>query len=213
MAEKLFQRFADTKTTAGTRRLLVLLHGLGSNEEDLFSISPYLSPNYAVSSLRAPEPYEGGGFQWFPLNWTPEAIEIGIENALESRELIATTISDLQGEWDFDRDRTVVGGFSQGAIMSLAVALTHPDLVSAAMLLSGAPILPLFPSEIPADIKRIQFLVQHGESDVVIPPELGRATADFLLHAGASPTYREYPMGHEVNSTSMEDAIRWLSQL
>src|SRR5262245_8473785 len=127
--------------------LLILLHGIGSNEEDLMGLEPYLDERFVVVSARAPHPYGWGGYAWFEIEWLPNVIVIDRAQAEQSRDLIVRFIGEAAAAYGADPARVYLMGFSQGAMMSGWVALTHPELVAGAALMSGR-----VPEELRAEI-------------------------------------------------------------
>jgi phospholipase/carboxylesterase len=102
-------------------------------------------------------------------------------------------------------------GFSQGAIMSAGVALTRPDLVAGAVLMSGRILPDIRPiMATPEQLKGLPLLVVHGTQDRVLPIHYGRESRDLLSTLPVDLTYHEYAMGHEVTEESLEDVLGWL---
>lgn len=196
---------------AGAPPLLILLHGIGSNEQDLFGLAPYLDPRLLVVSTRAPLSYGWGGYAWFEIEWLPDGFKIDFAQAQASRDLVVRFIAEAVAAYGADPAQVYLLGFSQGAMMSSWVALSAPELVAGTMLLSGR-----VPGEIcdqiapPERLAGKPFLVQHGTLDPVLPIENGRASRDILQQLPVSLEYHEYPMGHEVSAPSLADAVAWL---
>ena len=191
--------------------MLVLMHGLGSDEQDLMGLAPELDPRLMIVSLRAPRRCEFGGFAWFDVSWDADGVQVDEVQALESRAAVLETLKGLPAELGVQPSQTFIGGFSQGAIMSLGVGLSIPEELAGVLLLSGR-LLPAFvPQEIHSSIARLPFLVQHGVNDVVLPAAGSREITAYLTSLGAPATFYEYPMGHEVSRESLGDAGAWLS--
>ena len=192
--------------------LLLLLHGIGSNEEDLIGLAPYLDQRFLIVSARAPNPYGWGGYAWFEIEWLPDRIEIDREQALASRELIVAFIGEAIAAYGADPAHVYLLGFSQGAMMSAWVALSQPNLVAGTVLMSGR-----IPEEVreqiatPEQLAGKPFLVVHGTRDQTLPIANGRASRDLLQELPVDLTYREYPMAHEVSAESLADVAAWLS--
>jgi phospholipase/carboxylesterase len=197
---------------AGAPPLLILLHGIGSNEEDLMGLEPYLDERFLIVSARAPHPYDWGGYAWFEIQWMPDRIAIDHAQAEQSRDLLVRFIGEAVAAYGADPARVYLMGFSQGAMMSGWVALTRPELVAGAALMSGR-----VPEELrdhiasPEQLAGKPFLVVHGTRDEVLPIHNGRASRDLLQRLPIELTYREYPMGHEVSAQSLADVVAWLS--
>jgi phospholipase/carboxylesterase len=198
------------QANAGAPPLLILLHGVGSNEHDLFGLAPYLDPRFLIVSARAPYVMMPGMYAWFEIGWVGTEIVVDPQQAEASRKLIAQFVQEAAA-YSADPGRVYLLGFSQGAIMSAAVALTRPDLVAGAVLMSGRVRRDLLP---PLDAEQLvekPFLVVHGTADAVLPIENGRASRDFLASLPVKLTYKEYRMAHEVSAESLADVVTWLS--
>jgi len=196
---------------AGESWLLVLLHGLGSDERDMFSLGSQLDDRFTIASLRAPIPYEIGGYAWFGLGWDERGMRYDAGQAQESLSKLRAEVASLRSEFEVISERVVIGGFSQGAIMSLALLLNDPASVGGAVLMSGAVLPELTPGG--TDLRpETPILIQHGLYDEVLPVQLGRGVRDLLQALGYAPDYREYPMAHEVSFQSLADIRGWLSE-
>ncbi len=189
--------------------LLVLLHGLGSHEGDLMNLATDLSPSLRVVTLRAPFPYSAGGFAWFALHWDEKGIRVDPSEILRSLDVLTEELEHLKAE--FSPTKIILGGFSQGAIMTVGASLWRPDLIQSAMSLSGRYIPELVESAA-AGASQVKFLVQHGLYDQVLPVTGSEALANALTDLGSEVEYREYPMAHEVSWPSLRDASSWLDR-
>src|SRR6187399_908559 len=110
--------------------LILLLHGYGSNEEDLFSFATELPDEYYVISARAPYDMMYGSYAWYAINFDADENKFSdIDQAVESRDLIAGFIDELVAAYPIDKDEVTLVGFSQGSILSYAVALSYPEKV------------------------------------------------------------------------------------
>jgi phospholipase/carboxylesterase len=197
---------------AGPAPMLVLMHGYGSNEHDLFELAPYLDPRLVVVSVRAPIVLMPGSYAWFEIAFTAEGIVSDPRAAARSAELLAAFVGEAAAAYGADPQRIYLGGFSQGASMAAIVALSRPDLAAGAIVMSG-----LLPSEVmdaaaaPETLAGRAFLVTHGAEDVVVPIAHGRATRRMLEGLPVALTYREYHMGHTIDADSLADVRAWLS--
>jgi len=193
--------------------LLLLLHGIGSNEHDLFSMRPHLDPRFLVVSVRAPIEIMASGYAWFNIEFTGEgAIVPDLDQAEASRQLLVQFIDELAEAYAIDRRSVYLMGFSQGAMMSLSVALTRPDKVARVVAMSGRlPEQAVSKAESLEEIRKLEIFVSHGIYDDLLPIGNGRACRDRLQELGVPLTYREYPMGHEVRAEALRDITAWLT--
>jgi phospholipase/carboxylesterase len=206
-------REPDRNLESSLPPLLLLLHGIGSNEEDLFSLAPYLDGRFLLVSARAPVFMGPGSYGWFNIEFTPQGMIADIEQAEKSLQHLTAFIDELVETYRAESKCVYLMGFSQGAMMSLALALTRPEKVAGAVVMSGR-----FPSqqhERGPDLEALKgkpFLVTHGLYDPVLPIEQGRAVRKNLEALPVELTYLEYPMGHEVSLESLRDVSAWLSR-
>ncbi len=197
-----------TATRPGTTdATLVLLHGLGSNEQDLLSLAPMLGPELTVIAYRAPLTY-GPGFSWFPIEFDADGIRLDSDTALSSLDFLVSELTDLRKQ----TPTLILGGFSQGAIMTSGVLAQAPELLDAALLMSGRLFPPFFTDAKPAANPDLPILAQHGIYDDVLPVQGGRDLAKAITEFGYQPIWREYPMAHQVSQESLDDIIAWLGQ-
>ncbi len=192
--------------------ILLLLHGYGSNEDDLFSFSTELPEDYYIISARAPFDMQYKSYAWYAINFDADENKFSDHNqARESRDLIAVFIDELIANYPIDSARVTLIGFSQGAILSYAVALSYPEKVQRVVAMSGY----LNPEIIKEDYLKNTFsnltiFASHGTVDQVIPVVWGRKAKPFLENLGIKITYKEYPMGHGVSPQNFYDFKNWL---
>jgi phospholipase/carboxylesterase len=193
--------------------LLLLLHGLGSNEQDLISLAPYLDRRFLIVSVRAPIILQPGAYSWFDIEFTPKGNFIDHQQAESSRLALLNFLDQLQEQEVYDPNQVYLMGFSQGAIMSLSLALSTPELFTGVVAMSGR-LLDTIGERLakPEALRQLHFLVVHGTSDQVLPIECGREIRTFLSTLPVSLTYREYAMGHQVNAESLSEITQWLTK-
>ncbi len=192
--------------------LLLLLHGVGSNEHDLFALAPFLDERFLIISARAPNTLEPGSYAWFDVDFTPQGPIIDPEQAEASRKALIAFLDEAVTAYGADPKQVYLMGFSQGAIMSASVALTRPELVAGVVLMSGRILPEIQPLMAPSEqLAGLPFLVVHGTADTVLPIHHGRASRQLLSSLPVELTYYEYPMGHEISQESLADVTAWLS--
>lgn len=187
--------------------VLILLHGYGSHEGDLAGLAPHLDGDFEVICPRGSHALAFGGFAWFELEWGPEGVT-GIDEE-QAREAVV-----LLTEWIEEVRRTrpgrtiLLGGFSQGAMLSLAVASHRPELADGLVLLSGRLHTPDWYGNKPLP----PTLVHHGKLDQVISAPLGREFHAYIASMCDDVHHREFVMAHEISGESFADLNQWLSR-
>jgi len=200
-----------TVPVSGPPPLLLLLHGVGSHEGDLMGLAPYLDGRFFLVSPRAPLTFAPGMYGWFEVQLDPDHPVINPAQAETSREMLVRFIGDVHAAYGTDPRRVYLMGFSQGAIMSLSVLLTRPELLAGVVAMSGRILPEVLPRVAPPEALRgIPVLVVHGVADPILPIHHGRATRDRLALLPLDLTYREYAMGHQVSEESLADVAAWL---
>ncbi|MDQ3929947.1 MAG: alpha/beta fold hydrolase [Chloroflexota bacterium] len=187
---------------------LLMLHGRGADEADLMGLEAALDPRLTVISARAPFRL-GYGFAWYGMAQVGSPEDETLRASLgELQEFVERVVP----AYNLDPSALFVMGFSQGGVMSSALALTVPERVRGVVMHSG-----YVPVESGLDLKLEQakgkpFFVAHGMYDEVIPVRFGRHANDYLTGIGAEVTYQEYPIGHSISEESLDDLSEWLSR-
>ena len=203
----------DPKQKQDKPPMLILLHGLGSNEQDLFSFAPLLDPRFLILSVQAPISYGFGGYAWFNIDLTSGIPSANIQQVMHARRLLSTFIDEAVKTYQPDPEKIFLLGFSQGAIMSYAAAFSEPQRIQAIVAMSGYILREVTPQvSYSPGLERLKILATHGQRDQVLPIFLGRATKDYLRTLHVDYQYKEYDMAHEVNQECLEDVRSWLSQ-
>lgn len=191
--------------------LIILLHGYGSNEQDLFDLAPFFGGDLLTLSLRAPLVLEPGAFAWFEIGFTRDGIAVDTRQAERSCVMLIDFIERAIVAYAADPARVVLIGFSQGATMAALVGLARPDLVRGTAILSGiVPTTILSTAPEPSSLEGRSFFVAHGIQDAVVAIAHGRATNALLTSMPIALTYQEYPIGHTIGQEELRDLIAWL---
>ncbi|WCM86522.1 alpha/beta hydrolase [Acidovorax sp. NCPPB 3576] len=195
--------------------LLVLMHGVGSNEGDLFGLAPHVPSHFHVVSLRAPHTMGPGAHAWFEFSVLPDGSRsINEPQEAASRSLVALTVEAAALQLGVPPERVVLGGFSQGGIMALSLLFTRPELLHAAMVWHSRLLPQAMPFAAAAEAMRGKLLwVSHGVQDNVIPLAHAHAIRDHAQGLSLDLTYREYPGAHEIRQAELTDAMGWLGGL
>lgn len=194
--------------------LLLLLHGYGSNEEDLFSFATELPNDSYVISVRAPYDLQPYGHAWYAIHFDADENKFSDNvQAKQSVELIAGFIEEVVKQYPIDAKNVTLIGFSQGAILSYATALTYPEKVAKVVALSGYFNREIMPEVIDTNaISHLKFFVSHGSVDQVIPVDWARKAKPALENLGLEVEYHEYPVGHGVAPQNFFDFKNWLQR-
>lgn len=195
----------------GKAPLLLLLHGYGSNEEDLFSFAPELPGAYFIISAKAPIAMQPYGNAWYHIAIDAQGVKSSDnEGAKKARDLIAQFIDEVVKEYDLDPYNVTLLGFSQGTILSYAVALTYPEKIKNVIGLSGYINEDIIELKSNASYAHLNIYNSHGSVDQVIPIEAARKTPLFLRNLGIESTLSEFPVGHGVHPTNFYEFKQWL---
>ncbi len=191
----------------GPHPTVILLHGRGTDENDLLGLASYLDPRLLIIGVRAPFPFAYGGNTWY------EIIQIGAPEGnqfQESYKRLHQFILDARAGYPIDPERLFLLGFSMGSVMSFAVALSQPQLVRGIIAHSGyVPEHSLIPFQW-EKISSVSFFIGHGTYDPVIPINFGRRAKELLSIPGVDLTYKEYPLPHTMSEESLADITLWL---
>jgi phospholipase/carboxylesterase len=184
--------------------LLVLFHGRGVDERDLFPLLDELDPQRRLLGVtpRGPLSLPPGGNHWYALQ------EVGHPDAATFLETYAAVSEWLDG---FDFEHVVLGGFSQGAVMTYALGLGEGrPRPSALIALSGfIPTVPGF--ELSLEPPLPPAAIGHGTYDPVISVEFSRQARELLEAAGGEVLYREYPLPHAVDPGFLAELEPWVA--
>lgn len=192
--------------------LLLLLHGYGSHEGDLFGFADSLDKKYVIVSARAPHRLMWGGYCWYNISFTDSPNRWADPNeAMGSVEKVKTFISEIHEAYGTDPENVTIMGFSQGAILSYALSLHYPKMVKYIMGLSGYIYNDIMPKQIkPAEVAHLEYYVIHGTQDQVIPVEWARNSVQALEQMQLRHSYREYPMPHGITPEAFNDILKWM---
>jgi phospholipase/carboxylesterase len=189
---------------------LVLFHGRGADEHDLYPLLDFLDPERRLLGVtpRGPLSLPPGGAHWYKLQ------KVGFpdrETFLATYEEVGSWLDGFLDEHGIVHNKAVLGGFSQGAVMAYSFGLGAGRPRPAALIaLSGfIPTVDGFEldlSEIPP------VAIGHGTYDPIISVEFGRRARQLLEEAGASVLYCEYPLPHAIDPSSLVELRAWLAR-
>jgi phospholipase/carboxylesterase len=189
--------------------LLVLLHGRGADEHDLFELADAIDPGIAVASVRGPLPTDEGGYTWCESRTPGRYVGASLRASLAWFQEWLDSLTRGRPE----PQETYLFGFSAGMAMASALLLDQPARYAGAILCSGT--LP-FDTDLAMTKNRltgVRVFHGHGSFDRVIPADLVTRSAKYLRESsGAQLETRGYPIAHEISAAEVNDINAWLAQ-
>jgi len=192
--------------------LLVLFHGRGADENDLYPLLDLLDPDRRLLGVtpRGPLSMPPGGAHWYVVRRVgypdPRTFNATLRRA-------GHWLDTLANDTGIPLERTVLGGFSQGAVMSYALGLGAGRPRPAAIIaLSGfIPTVEGFELDLNRPLPPVA--IGHGTADPVISVDFARRARRLLEQAGASVVYREAPLPHAVDPAFLAEIVPWLGRI
>jgi phospholipase/carboxylesterase len=191
--------------------LVILLHGFGANKDDLSALAPlidranyiYVVPDAPLSAADDPTVrawYERGGKE------SPAAV-------CEALAALDGFVKEVIARFRLQPGRAILAGFSQGGAMSLRYGLPRPELFAGIAVLSGSlRQVDDLTATLPAERTQPIF-VAHGRHDTMVPFAWSADLVAYLEAKGYRPTYRAYPIDHEISPDLVRDLRNWLEQV
>lgn len=194
--------------------VLIMLHGYGSDENDLFSFAEELPDELFIISAKAPYSMQPFGNAWYAIHWDNTNGKFSDDaQAITSRDTISEFIDEVVAHYPVDPNNLTLLGFSQGSILSYAVALSYPKKVRNIIALSGYINENILAGDYKSkDFSALSFYCSHGSVDQVIPVEWARKTKPFLDELGIENSYSEFPVGHGVAPQNFFEFRKWLEE-
>jgi phospholipase/carboxylesterase len=192
---------------------VVLLHGYGSDGNDLIGLAPHfqhLLPGAIFVSPNAPMPTGMGGFQWFAIDWTGDRLASRQTGGIEARPVIEGFLRDLWAQTGIRPERTMLIGFSQGAMMALHVGTGIDETLMGIIGFSGAFLPPEgFDA---ADKPKAPVCIIHGDMDDVVDPNLSGEANRALSEAGYEVSYHvSRGVGHGIAPDGLDFAGQFIA--
>lgn len=182
--------------------LLVLLHGFGSNERDLVPLAQSLGARFEVWAVRAPRELGGDRFAWYGLQPGADGPKADPAEIEHSRTQLAAWLRARQPR------PVYLLGFSQGAIMSLMISLSEPQLIRGAVVIAGR-VPPNTPVAKAGNFPAV--LILQGTRDTVIAPAHAEAAEQALQQAGGAVERQTFDAAHEITPAMRAAFEQWLA--
>lgn len=202
----------EPKIKSDKSPVLIMLHGYGSDENDLFSFAGELPEDLFIISAKAPYSMQPYGNAWYEIHWDNNDGKFSDDiQAITSRETIRDFIDEVIKNYPVDAENINLLGFSQGSILSYAVALSYPEKIKNVVALSGYVNQGILKEGYEQnDFSGLDFYCSHGSVDQVIPVDWARKTKPFLENLSIKNSYSEFPVGHGVAPQNFYELKEWL---
>jgi phospholipase/carboxylesterase len=201
----------EPKFKSGKKKAIILLHGVGSNENDLFGFADQLPEDFFVISPRGPLTIGANRYAWYNVDFSTGKPIFNAEQEALSRKVIEKFVQQIKQKYEVDE--LFLGGFSQGGIMSYTIGLTNPKEVKGILSLSGRLLVEIRPSIIENDdLHQLKVFVAHGIQDNTLSIQYARDAKSFLENLHVHLSYHEYDMGHQINERVIHDMNVWLKE-
>lgn len=192
------------------RSLLILLHGVGGDEEQLAAMGAAVAGDTLVVLPRGPRSISGGKQGWWRVGFSDDGPQIVEEEAEESRLKLIEFIGQLQSHFVVPPSHTVAAGFSQGGILAASAALTAPGCVAGFAVLCGRLLPEIEPRLGAADeLAALDALIVHGRRDTRLPPEWAERATNRLQRLGVAHEVKLHDAGHELTDAMVQDFLQW----
>jgi phospholipase/carboxylesterase len=197
------------------KQAVVLLHGYGSDGQDLIGLAGYwrnLLPDAVFLAPNAPEPcrINPGGYQWF--DFDADRPEFRADRAARARPVIAEFLADLWTQAGLGPAKTILSGFSQGAMMALNTGLALDAELMGIISFSGALIPP--PALLEGRGAKPPVCLVHGDNDPVVDPKLSAEAFGFLQSRGVPTRYHVEPgAGHTITEDGLAFASDFIAEI
>jgi phospholipase/carboxylesterase len=193
--------------------LLIMIHGLGSNKEDLFALTKFIPSGFTVVSVEAPNAY-GNGFAWYGMDFSGSE-PLGDEAEAElSRKKLIQFIDFMVQKFDANPQKVFLMGFSQGAIMSFAIGLSEPNKIAGFAAFSGRVMQSSRENPLPKNrYQHLKVYLAHGKADRVLKYDYAIDAKALLDQLEIQTTFKSYPDGHTISRENLNDFLLWLKSI
>lgn len=214
----------DPASGGKPKQVVILLHGYGSNGQDLISLAPYLNrtlPDAVFVSPDAPFPCEiapSMGFQWFSLRGANPAEDLVIDRdpakylkgAAQAAPHLHKYLDEVLDHYGLENKDMALGGFSQGAMMSLHNGLRRGEKIAGILAYSGS----LIDTHNLSIAHKVPICLIHGEDDEVVPVESYHHARKELEEAGFDVSgHTSKHLGHSIDNDGIESGATFLQAI
>ena len=188
--------------------VIFAIHGRGSDEQDMLQALTTLKEDCLIHSIRGPHA-QGNGYSFFPISRLGSP-EIEPFNAIV--EALEKFILEAEQHYPIDPNQKYLFGFSQGAILSMTLALKMGSKIRGIVALNGYIPKHVREAKDHQPVDQVAIYIMHGTEDQVFPIEIGRDNAQFFAEAGGQLTYGEYHVAHDISFEEQDAFTHWFGQ-
>lgn len=192
---------------------IIMLHGVWSNEQDIFHLAPDFPPDTAIFSLRWPFSLGRDRYAWYPVDFStgnPVYSPIDLKTGYQS---IVDSVREIQQEYNISINHTFLLGFSQGAMMACYTFWKSGEILGGIIALSGRLLDEIDLENIDEDqYEWKKVFIGHGVDDAIIPMTSTGPMSSFSRKLGIESTLKFYTMGHSIVGEEVKDIISWINQ-
>ena len=205
-------RIKKSKQIKGPYPAIILIHGYGSNMDDLFSFANYLPEQYTIISINAPLELPFGGGAWYSINFDSNLKKWSDnEEAKNSLGKIIDQLDYFTSTYELNPNNISLIGFSQGAILSWSLLLDHPSLFRRAICMSGYINQEILHKSI-GEYRNVLAYSSHGLNDFTVPYDWANSSILSLKENNPKVVFNTYPDGHNVSPENFESILNWIKK-
>lgn len=186
--------------------VIFALHGIGHSEKKILAFLEDVKNEFILIGIRGHLPYKKG-FAYYQLKGYGNPYRDQFDHSMK---MLQRFIEYASAKYPIDPQNCYVFGFSQGAILSMSLALVLGDQIRGVVAANGF-LPPFVKEEYPTkSLRHTSFFLSDGEHDSIFPPHIGREAYDYLSDRAESVKYITYPGGHAISEENQRDFIQWL---
>ena len=192
-------------------KCLIMLHGVWSNEWDLFVLKEKFGNDLIVISLRWPFILWQDRFAWYPVDFSSGKPVYKTQDLETGYREIISCIDEVRSKYDISPENIFLLGFSQWAIMAYYTLWRSPEKIGGIIALSGRLLDEIDPDAVdPDDYAGKRVFIGHGVDDTMIPVTATGPMSLFARKLGIEPTVKFYPIGHAIAPEEIADIRTWI---
>ena len=205
-------RIKKSKQIKGPYSAIILIHGYGSNMDDLFSFANYLPEQYTIISIHAPLELPFGGGAWYSINFDSNLKKWSDnDEAKNSLGQIIDQLDYFTSTYELNPNNISLIGFSQGAILSWSLLLDHPSFFRRAICMSGYINQEILQKSI-GEYRNVLAYSSHGLNDFTVPYDWAKSSILTLKENNPKVVFNTYPDGHNVSPENFESILNWIKR-